>query len=71
MPELTEVLPNKPAEEAAEKNDSNTESGSDDDSIPELEDTAGAGSGKGQTQVGNSIDFVLFGPFLEAIIGLF
>ena len=44
MPELTEVLPNKPAEEAAEKNDSNTESGSDDDSIPELEETeAGAG----------------------------
>ena len=37
MPELTEVLPNKPAEEA-EKNDSDTESGSD-DSIPELEDT--------------------------------
>jgi len=55
MPELTEVLPNKPAEEAAEKNDSNTESGSDDDSIPELEDTAGAGSGKGQTQGSNPV----------------
>ena len=50
MPELTEVLSNKPAEDAAEKNDSDTESGSD-DSIPELEDTAGGG----QTQVGNFI----------------
>ena len=50
MPELTEVLSNKPAEDAAEKNDSDTESGSD-DSIPELEDTAGGG----QTQVGNLI----------------
>ena len=51
MPELTEVLPNKPAEEA-EKNDSDTESGSD-DSIPELEDTAGAGTG--QTQGANPV----------------
>ena len=50
MPELTEVLSNKPAEDAAEKNDSDTESGSD-DSIPELEDTAGGG----QTQVKNFI----------------
>ena len=53
MPELTEVLSNKPAEESAEKNDSDTESGSD-DSIPELEDTAGGG---GQTQVGNLKSF--------------
>jgi len=51
MPELTEVLTNKPAEEA-EKNDSDTESGSD-DSIPELEDTAGAGTG--QTQGANPV----------------
>jgi len=51
MPELTEVLTNKPAEEA-EKNDSDTESGSD-DSIPELEDTAGAGGT--QTQGANPV----------------
>ena len=51
MPELTEVLTNKPAEEA-EKNDSDTESGSD-DSIPELEDTAGAGGN--QTQGANPV----------------
>jgi len=50
MPELTEVLSNKPAEDAAEKNDSDTESGSD-DSIPELEDTAGGGQTQGANPV--------------------
>ncbi len=49
MPELTEVL-NKPAAEA-EKNDSATESDSD-DSVPDLEDT-GAG-GNNQTQVSHT-----------------
>ncbi len=49
MPEQTEVLA-KPAEEP-EKNDSGTESDSD-DSIPELEETAG---GAGQTQGQNPV----------------
>jgi nascent polypeptide-associated complex subunit alpha len=47
MPEQTETLV-KPAEkEVAEKADSGTESDSD-DSIPELEDTAGGAAGKAQ-----------------------
>ncbi len=53
MPEQTEVL-KKPVEEkedaAAEKNDSGTESDSD-DSIPELEETGGAGQTQGQNPV--------------------
>ncbi len=52
MPENTEVL-NKPAAEPEEKRDSGTESDSD-DSIPELEDTAGA-AGAGQTQGQNPL----------------
>jgi len=40
MPEMTETLITKPEEESNE-NDSGTDSDGDDDSIPELEDTAG------------------------------
>merc|ERR1712083_261662 len=40
MPEMTETLTTKPEEESNE-NDSGTDSDGDDDSIPELEETAG------------------------------
>merc|ERR1712088_1021461 len=44
MPELTEVIDTKP-EEASNDNDSGTDSDGDDDSIPELEETAGDTAG--------------------------
>merc|ERR1712107_52673 len=44
MPELTEVIDTKP-EEASNDNDSGTDSDGDDDSIPELEETAGDAAG--------------------------
>ena len=44
MPEMTEALTTKPEEETNE-NESGTDSDGDDDSIPELEETAGEGSG--------------------------
>ena len=44
MPELTEVIDTKP-EEASNDNDSGTDSDGDDDSIPELEETAGDAGG--------------------------
>merc|ERR1712083_452155 len=44
MPELTEVIDTKP-EEASNDNDSGTDSDGDDDSIPELEETAGVAAG--------------------------
>merc|ERR1712189_110236 len=44
MPEMTETLTTKPEEEANE-NDSGTDSEGDDDSIPELEETAGEAGG--------------------------
>merc|ERR1712109_190316 len=44
MPEMTETLTTKPEEESNE-NDSGTDSEGDDDSIPELEETAGEAGG--------------------------
>ena len=44
MPEQTEVL-SKKVEEVEDKNESGTDSDSEDDSIPELEDTAGQTQG--------------------------
>merc|ERR1712113_369434 len=44
MPEMTETLTTKPEEESNE-NDSGTDSEGDDDSIPELEETAGDAGG--------------------------
>merc|ERR1712142_1229380 len=44
MPEMTETLTTKPEEESNE-NDSGTDSDGDDDSIPELEETAGDAAG--------------------------
>merc|ERR1712212_1474143 len=44
MPELTEVIDTKP-EEASNDNDSGTDSDGDDDSIPELEETAADAAG--------------------------
>merc|ERR1712020_642583 len=44
MPEMTETLTTKPEEESNE-NDSGTDSDGDDDSIPELEETAGEAGG--------------------------
>merc|ERR1712121_445125 len=41
MPELTEVTSTKPEEEQQDAADSGTDSDADDDSIPELEETAG------------------------------
>jgi nascent polypeptide-associated complex subunit alpha len=46
MPENTEVLANQPTNEEKEENDSGTESDSDEDDIPELEDTAGQTQGQ-------------------------
>lgn len=46
MPEQTEVLANQPTNEEKEENDSGTESDSDEDEMPELEDTAGQTQGQ-------------------------
>jgi len=45
MPELTEVTSTRPEEEAQDGNESGTDSDGDDDSIPELEETAGQTQG--------------------------
>merc|ERR1712121_543145 len=45
MPELTEVTSTKPEEEQQDAADSGTDSDADDDSIPELEETAGQTQG--------------------------
>lgn len=49
MPSQTEALSKKPAEEEKASADSATDSDSDNESIPELEDTAGAGQTQGQS----------------------
>ena len=52
MPEMTETLTTKPEEESNE-NESGTDSDGDDDSIPELEDTAGEGGDAAVKAVGD------------------
>ena len=46
MPEMTETLTTKPEEESNDNNETGSDSDGDDDSIPELEETAGEGAGE-------------------------